>query len=184
MLANNFVHLLFTISIIIFNSFQLSGFTFPIKTMSVSCLYASTAVPIDAEKSRLRLVVSGRPEYLESALFRAELKKELTFFRGCAGLCSLNKATQKLEIVGEGKTKQLIRFLEWLTTLTTELVNRKPTFQGPALKIAIESVLWQPFEGSIEGFATSTEAPLVSAETVVDTAKVEAKNIAGTDESV
>lgn len=179
-----FVYLILTISVIVSNGFQLPGLKFDIKTNLASSLYASTKIPIDTEKSRLRLVVSGKPESLESALFRAELKKELTFFRGCAGLCSLNKATQKLEIIGEGKTKQLTRFLDWLTTLTTELVTRKPNFQGPALKIAIESVLWQPFEGSLEGFTTSDEAPLLSAETPINAAKMEAKNMAGTDESV
>jgi hypothetical protein len=135
----------------------------------------------NTEKTKLRVVCSGKS--IESASFRAELKKELTFFRGCSGIYNLDSSNQKLEIVGEGKTKQLIRFMDWLTSLTTELVTRKVSFQGPPLVIKIEDIKWDVFGGSIHGFTATNEAPKIS-DTPTDAKTTEAKNMAGTDESV
>lgn len=42
----------------------------------------------DALKSRVDIIVSGKA--VTNALFRAELKKELTFFRGCAAAFKSN----------------------------------------------------------------------------------------------
>lgn len=110
--------------------------------------HAMENAPTD-EKSRLELVCTGKS--IDSPLFRAELKKELNFFRGCAGKYDLNPSTNVLEVVGEGKTKQLIRFLEWMKSMTTELNTRKPSFQGPAIMIKIDKAKWTTFQGDLKG---------------------------------
>lgn len=101
------------------------------------------------EKARLSLICTGKS--IDSAIFRAELKKELTFFRGCSGIYALNPKSNTLEVIGEGKTKQLGRFLDWMVSLTTDIATRKPNFQGPSIIIKIDKAKWNDFEGTIKG---------------------------------
>lgn len=137
----------------------------------------------NTEKTRLKVKCTG--EYIDSALFRADLKKELTFFRGCSCVYNYNRPVNSLEIIAEGKTKNLERFLnDWLTGLTTDLSQRKPNFQGPAFIIKIDSIDWESFQGNIKGFAASEEAPVLHKDMPQDGSTMEAKNMAGTDESV
>ena len=61
-----------------------------------------------ADKSRLRVTISGPS--VSSALFRAELKKELCFYRGCRGLfTTLDSMSGVSELTCEGKTAQISR---------------------------------------------------------------------------
>lgn len=86
--------------------------------------------PLDVEKTRLVLQIKG--DTVNNALFRAELKKELTFFRGCSAVYIQNGA-DTAEVVTEGKTKKLTSFLEWLSALSLSVSQRRPSFQGPSL---------------------------------------------------
>jgi acylphosphatase len=139
--------------------------------------------PPETEKSRLKVICSGKS--IESALFRAEVKKELTFFRGCSGIYNFDKESGNVEIIGEGKTQQLARFMDWLTSLTTEMINRKVNFQGPPLIIKIESYKWEPYQGINRGFIALNDIPSLESATVSNNGStMEAKNMAGTDESV
>jgi len=86
--------------------------------------------PPDVEKTRLVLQIKG--DTVNNALFRAELKKELTFFRGCSAVYIQN-GEDTAEVVTEGKTKKLLSFLDWLSDLSLSVSQRKPSFQGPSL---------------------------------------------------
>ena len=92
--------------------------------------FTLTTVPLDVEKTRLVLQIKG--DTVNNALFRAELKKELTFFRGCSAVYIQNGA-DTAEVVTEGKTKKLASFLEWLSALSLSVSQRRPSFQGPSL---------------------------------------------------
>ena len=162
------------------NGYYFKKLCSPVRFQNLHLNNVLTDIP-NTEKSRLSLICVGKS--IDSALFRAELKKELTFFRGCSGIYNLNPNTKILEIVGEGKTKQLSRFLEWMNSLTTELVTRKPNFQGPSIIIKIEKVKWTEYEGTLKGFLATEEAPQLS-ENSQDPSKIEAKSMTGTDESV
>jgi len=92
--------------------------------------FTLTTAPLDVEKTRLVLQIKG--DTVNNALFRAELKKELTFFRGCSAVYIQNGA-DTAEVVTEGKTKKLASFLEWLSALSLSVSQRRPSFQGPSL---------------------------------------------------
>lgn len=117
----------------------------------------------ETEKSQLSLILSG--PMVNSAIFRAgikfwklstantnyfsftDLKKELTFFRGCGCVFRTQKQKDKIigEICAEGKTKQLARFIEWCMVLTTPLATRKPNFQGPSILLKLETASWNDY---------------------------------------
>ena len=79
-----------------------------------------------AIKSRIEVKISGPT--VNNALFRAELKKELTFFRGCSA--SYKKCDEThVELNAEGKTAQIVKFLHWLDTFSRDTSERKPSFQ-------------------------------------------------------
>jgi len=136
--------------------------------------------PPATEKARLRLIIQG--DSVNNPVFRAELKKELTFFRGCKGKHSVQKGNdKKAEIIGEGKTAALVKFLDWMSEFK-EGAKRKPSFQGPIITINISSLEWQPFVGDLDGFSTTSDAPQLQSTDTEGT--IEAKNMTGTDESV
>ena len=143
-------------------------------------LMATSSTPPNTEKARLRLLIEG--DSVNNPVFRAELKKELTFFRGCKGKHSVQKGNSKnAEIIGEGKTSALLKFLDWMNEFRED-AKRKPNFQGPLIKISIKAIEWGKFVGDLEGFTTNEFVSLDSNSNTEDT--VEAKNMAGTDESV
>lgn len=119
---------------------------------------ASSSAP-STEKARLQLSLTG--PHASHQLFRAELKKELTFFRGCDALFYEIDATASV-IIAEGKTKSLEKFVSWVQVYGTELRLRKPNFQGPSLMIFIENIVWSPFVGDLEGFTVNQGAPPVA----------------------
>lgn len=139
--------------------------------------------PPSNEKSRLLLLLSGQS--VHSAIFRAELKKELTFFRGCSGIFNTQvSGDQQIgEIVAEGKTKQLARFVDWCKAMASPLSTRKPNFQGPPIVIAIDEMSWKDFKGDISGFLATDEPPELNVGAKVD-GEMEAMSMTGTDESV
>ena len=135
----------------------------------------SSAINVpNSELARLSVICSGKSS--ASALFRASLKKELCFYRGCSGVYSYDEKKDTVEIVSEGRTKQLARFIDWLTTLSRPMIERKPNFQGPPLVIAVDRLEWLPHRGDLAGFSGG-EAPAIALES-------DAKNMAGVDESV
>ena len=130
-----------------------------------------------------RVVIRLNGPNVNNALFRASLKKELTFFRGCSALYK-EIALEKSEIIAEGKTEQLNRFLDWLASLGTDLSSRKPNFQGPTLVVHIENVEWKEYKGDLKGFNANSEAPQIRPEVINPDCTLEAKSMLGTDESV
>ena len=110
------------------------------------------------------------------------MKKNLVFFRGCGATfeeVDRNSAT----IIGEGKTSQLLRFLEWCTELKSEAALTKANFQSPRHDVTITAVEWLPFEGNIKGFQSKSPAPGLG-EGATSSEQYEVSNMAGTDESV
>lgn len=94
--------------------------------------------------SRLKLTISGPS--VSSALFRAELKKELCFYRGCRGLFTTSDSLSGIsELVCEGKTAQISRFLTWLDELKVDVSARKASFQGPSLIAYIDKLGWEEY---------------------------------------
>lgn len=107
---------------------------------------ASAEVPT-APNSRLRVTISGPS--ITSALFRAELKKELCFFRGCrASFVTPDNLSGVSELTCEGRTTQISRFLVWLEALSVEVANRKANFQGPSLVAYIDKMAWEEYKVS------------------------------------
>lgn len=139
----------------------------------------------EAEKARLNIIVNG--PHATNALFRAELKKELTFFRGC-GASFTETAADSAVIIAEGKKVQLEKFLAWLQFYGTELVQRKPSFQSPSLTVHIKEMNWQPFGGDLKGFISANAVPdlssLASGDSPAAEGRMDARSMTGTDESV
>lgn len=110
-------------------------------------IYAKPPPPIDMPttvNSRLKVTISGPS--ISSALFRAELKKELCFFRGCRALFSAPDNLSGLsELTCEGRTTQIVRFLTWLEQLSTDVSERKANFQGPSLVAYIDKICWEEY---------------------------------------
>lgn len=145
--------------------------------------------PPDKESARLCFSVVG--PNVNNALFRGEIKKELTFLRGCSAIFN-NVATNEAEIVAEGKTKKMMAFIKWLETLELDIAQRKPNFQGPRLVASISAMEWQDYLGDIKGFSSKNEPPPIAtaagemnaANSSGDMRVVEAITMTGTDESV
>lgn len=113
---------------------------------SIKLNAASSEVPT-APNSRLRVTISGPS--ITSALFRAELKKELCFFRGCrASFVTPDNLSGVSELTCEGRTTQISRFLVWLEALSVEVANRKANFQGPSLVAYIDKMAWEEYKVS------------------------------------
>lgn len=137
-------------------------------------------------KQRLRVEVMG--PHATNALFRAELKKELTFYRGCSAFFA-ETGRESAVILAEGRTMQLQKFLGWLKVFGTELNERKPNFQGPSLIVRIVQMQWEGYTGDLKGFMTANEAPEISSMAGIQVYRkeggvMEAGSMAGTDESV
>lgn len=145
-------------------------------------LGAGGDVDRSADRARLTLVIAGPS--IGNALFRAELKKELTFFRGASAEFTINSDETLGTIVAEGKREQLERFMGWVDVLCSDVITRKPSFQGPALVIELLSQRWDAHSGALaRGFSASKEAPTLAAESAVEKS-MDASSMAGTDESV
>lgn len=135
-----------------------------------------------AEKARLFLKVIG--QHSVNPLFRAELKKELTFFRGCGAYFSETGPDSAI-IIAEGKTAQLEKFIHWLQLFSVALSERKPSFQSPNLVVHIKEKQWEDYTGKLKGFQTKHDAPELEDTLALQKEGVmEAKNMLGTDESV
>ena len=147
-----------------------------------------------AEKARLALTLAGPS--ISTALFRAELKKELVFFRGCRAYFT-PVSSDKSNLICEGKTVQIVKFLDWLNTLALEVNQRKQNFQGPNLVAQIISMSWEEYKGDLApGFVSNSTPPSLDpnrgeadpwTEAIIDQtdgAQIEAKSMTGTDESV
>jgi hypothetical protein len=103
---------------------------------------------------------------------------------GCAAQFTLNSDESLGTIVAEGKKEQLERFMGWVNVLCSDLSTRKPSFQGPALVIELLSQKWDSYTGeTTKGFTASKEAPEIG-EAASAANVMEAKSMAGTDESV
>eukprot|EP01031_Cornospumella_fuschlensis_P042511 gene42511-51937_t len=117
---------------------------------------AMAAAPPASEKAQLSVLLQG--EHSTNALFRAELKKEVTFFRGCAAHFA-ETSPKSARLVAEGKTAQLMHVLEWLRAYEKPLNERKASFQGPSLVVQISEVSWGEFGGALRGFSSQSAAP-------------------------
>jgi len=141
----------------------------------------------ESKQTRLRINVEG--PHVNNAVFRAELKKELTFFRGCPAVYTIASA-DSATILTEGKTAQLTKFLRWLEVLGTSMVSRKPNFQGPSLVIHIISKDWQEYKGDLRGFSVendmlrSRDASQLVEDGSLEQRLIEVSSMMGTDESV
>ncbi|KAJ1442921.1 hypothetical protein B484DRAFT_426691 [Ochromonadaceae sp. CCMP2298] len=153
-------------------------------TSTQTALYgAMFAYPPTPEDSKARMAIQIRGKVVNNALFRAELKKELTFFRGCSALyIQLDEDTA--EIVTEGKTAQILSFTTWLHALSLTVTERKPNFQGPIMEAKVVAAEWLPFEGTLKGFNAAADAPTLAPKGSEGGETFEAKSMAGTDESV
>jgi hypothetical protein len=135
-------------------------------------------------EDKCRVVFKLKGTSLASALFRAELKKELTMFRGCPARFELYSSQKEAAIIAEGRTTPLKRFADdWLRTITLPASERKASFQGPLLEVQVTSAKWEPFKSELKGFAATVDPPpLDSAKSSPGT--LDASTMAGTDESV
>jgi hypothetical protein len=114
------------------------------------------------EKARLVIQLSGPS--VTSALFRAELKKELVFFRGCRGhfaptVCKAEDSTCEATVTCEGKTKQIERFINWLAALSVDVALRPPNFQGPRMTAYMTSIEWSDYVGDLKVTKLTTTSP-------------------------
>ena len=102
------------------------------------------------ESSTLRLRIKGGS--VGTAIFRAELKKELTFFYGCGAKFTtpFNGCENEAEIVAEGKVASLKRFVSiWVKGVCSPINTRKPNFQGPPLIIEVLEGEWSPYSSKL-----------------------------------
>eukprot|EP00981_Chlorochromonas_danica_P008662 scaffold2266_cov166-Ochromonas_danica.AAC.12 len=132
---------------------------------------------------KAKLIVHFTGEHATNALFRAEIKKEVSFFRGCPAFFEETSKTTST-LTAEGKTKQLVHVIDWLQEYGKDLSQRKPTFQGPSMVVRIKDLRWDSYEGKLKGFATSSDAPQLDGARPHQDNTIEAHNMAGTDESV
>lgn len=147
-------------------------------TCSAKDVLAKEPIEINA---RLQLMLGG--DSVSTALFRSDLNKEAVFRRGCA-VRFTEKSNKSVEVIMEGKTKQIVRFIPWLRVLASELNStlRKPNFQGPSIKISIDDAKWLTYTGEIKGFVSTGPPPVLGDTPSAGT--MEAKSMTGTDESV
>lgn len=132
------------------------------------------------DKAQVRISLEG--PHSANPLFRAEVKKELTFFRGCHGLF-IEITPSTVLIVAEGKRVQLDRFLSWLKQFSIPLTKRKPNFQSPRMMVDIRDIRWETFSGRLTGFQASNKAPDLT-EWMETCGEKGSELRAGTDESV
>jgi hypothetical protein len=115
---------------------QMEAFHFPLLRrsvgfvkMMVSPIISETPAP-SVSKSRIQLTITGTS--VNNALFRGEVKKELTFLRGCNAVFSTSASDiEEANIVAEGKTEKIANFLKWLDSMSIDIALRKPNFIGP-----------------------------------------------------
>ena len=139
------------------------------------------SIPTAPETKEARLVVQLSGPSVTSALFRAELKKELCFFRGCRAY--FDPSGEQSNLICEGQTKQIKRFIEWLSALSTDVSERKANFQGPSLVAYILSLSWEPVKGDLAaGFSCSKDVPTLEGTT--SSSDSDGKKMMGSDESV
>lgn len=139
------------------------------------------------EKSRLHLTIQGKS--CVSALFRAELKKELNFYRGCNGVYKKSNifSDDTVEIISEGKTSSLMKFLNWIEIMTKDISERKANFQGESLSVKLLKAKWENYKGDFKGFQFLSDSP--SLDEIYnpnnnDNENRKKESMAGTDESV
>jgi acylphosphatase len=148
------LNIFFVQVVISFNYFQLSHAYLSTIERKKSPLYAISEKETDVVKARISVALNG-PHAIHP-LFRAELKKELTFFRRCSG--KFNEInTNSAHIIAEGKKQQLERFIQWLEKYSVPLVKRKVSFQGPSLLVYVHELKWEEYNGDLKGFII--EAP-------------------------
>eukprot|EP01041_Mallomonas_annulata_P001271 gene1271-2457_t len=151
----------------------------PLKIIKITRTFELLSSIPDTVDARLRLVVNGPSS--NTALFRADVKKNLVFFRGC-GSTYEEKGENSAEIIGEGKTTNLVKFLDWCQELASEASQVKSSFQSPKHDVKIVESEWLPFVGDIKGFVTKTAAPSLG-DPSGQKDRLEASTMAGTDES-
>jgi len=140
------------------------------------------AVPPADDKARVVFKLKGTA--LSTALFRAELKKELTMFRGCPARFELYSSQKEAALIAEGRVTNLKRFGDdWLRTYTLPASERKASFQGPVMQVQVTSAKWETFKQELKGFISTVEAPMLDSSSPQEGQK-EASAMAGTDESV
>lgn len=138
------------------------------------------------EKSaRVRLRIKGRS--VSTAIFRAELKKELTFFYGCGAKFTTpyNGQEDEAEIIAEGRVASLKRFLGiWLKGLCSPMNTRKPNFQGPPLIVEVIEGEWGAHSGELGKIFKISAGPPPSLAETQDGKDYEVRSMLGSDESV
>ena len=122
---------------------------------AVRAATTSVSLPPAPTTDKARLVVQLSGPSVTSALFRAELKKELVFFRGCKGhfaptTCKTEDAVCEATITCEGKTKQIERFVGWLAALSVDVALRPPNFQGPRMTAYMTAIDWVDYVGDLK----------------------------------
>ena len=171
---------------------------------SAMCMQSGHAAVNMSAKRRMTVRIKGESVY-ENVL-HVELKKELSFFRGCGGILSMQMefseksggeavpapagvAVNTVYVTAEDKEVQLNRFLNWLevlgTVLGTPLESRKISFQGPPTVVffARTDVVW----GDVKGFTMAPDIPgngPKDAPVETHGSTMEAKGMHGTDECV
>ena len=144
------------------------------------------AASLPEEKSaRLRLHIKGGS--ISTAIFRAELKKELTFFYGCGAKFTTpyNGKEDEAEILAEGRVSSFKRFLGiWVKGICSPMNTRKPNFQGPPLIIEVLEGEWGAHSGSFGKKFELSAGPPPSLQGAQDGSMAEARSMMGSDESV
>lgn len=104
---------------------------------------ALTSMPPSSPKAQLRFSLRGPA--VNSSQFRAEIRKELSFYRGC-NVTYQQTESEAVVVVAEGKTNQLVRFTSWLSTLELDILKRKRSFQSPYLVANVSELEWNAFD--------------------------------------
>lgn len=129
-----------------------------LKAASDSTLSALLSSVPPQPKSRVKLQLKGAS--VGTAQFRADLKKELTFYRGCAATLQIAATASEATLTTEGKTASLLKFFDWLGVLELPAAERKANFQGPSLVVTAGAGQWMDFVGDLKGFSSpDQEAP-------------------------
>ncbi len=165
------------------NPLKMSNIDGPFKTID----QLRDTLPAD-DKCRVRLHVKGQS--VASAVFRAELKKELTFYYRCGAKfttpCDGN--ADEATITAEGKSSGLKRFLGiWLKGVCSPMEGRKPNFQGPPLVVEVLAGSWEAYTGEYQAgtFNTGADEPLLLTKTAGEIEGMkEASSMIGSDDSV
>lgn len=139
------------------------------------------SIPVE-DKTRVRLHVRGGS--VSSAVFRAEMKKELTFYYRCGAKFTTpyQGNFDEAEIIAEGKTASLKRFIGiWLKGVCSPMEVRKPNFQGPPLVVEVIEGIWEPIKDEFKSgqFLTASEPPAIGT-----SGGQEVSSRMGSDESV